>query len=339
MKHRLLAGLLPAIALTGCGTPPQRAEFTSGYPTYNCPATLEGQVTLQAEVRPLDLQATGLHQTSIATRGSLGRRLLVSVTPSGLRPNDRIVWSTLSVATFGGTLLGWDRFELATPDPGSQETSTVVSSPGQLKITRVAKGRRDLAGGQSVDLLIMPGGVAVDDTVVHFSALWTEDGAPLSSDRVATRLIPLRHPPGLDLVEATLDLSFVVRVAETGDEWVCASQARMTLVDREALRQPLWDLGLASKNAVRKERLALFDPTLGAVRLVFDNPASAHSFASWLRSTGATRVGEYPLSVFEQSGPSPARPFGPVGEDAMRNIRPLTTADIGAFKVGPAGEP
>ncbi|MDY6947923.1 MAG: hypothetical protein SXG53_19625 [Pseudomonadota bacterium] len=343
MKHHALLMLLPWIALAGCSSPlPRHAEFTSGYPTYDCPQALEGQVTLQAEVRPIELQTASLQQVAIATRGSLGRRLLVSVTPAGLRPQDRIVWSSLSVATFGGTLLGWERFELADPGQRSAQTTTVVVSPGQLKITRIAradKGRADLAGQQSIDLLIMPGGVAVDDTVVRFSALWADDGTPSSSDRVSPQLIPVRHPPGLDVVEATLELSFVVRVGATGDEWVCASHARVILVDRDSLRQPLWDLGLASANATRKERLALFDPTLGAVRMVFDSPAGAHSFASWLRATAATQVGSHPLSVFEQAGPWAARPFGPVGADVMRTLRPLTTADIAAIKVGPAGEP
>lgn len=336
MKHRLLSLLLVSVALSGCGTPPQRAQFTSGYPTYNCPERLEGQVTLQAEVRPVDLQTASFKQTSIATTGAVAKRLLISVTPVGLRPKDQIIWSALSVTTFGGTLLGWDRFE---PVTDRDELSTVVVSPGQLKITRIAKGRADLAGGRSIDLLVMPGGVVVDDTMVRFSALWAENGAPLAIDRVSPQLVPLRHPPGLDVVEATLELSFVVRLEDTGDEWVCASEARVTLVDRDSLRQPLWDLGLASVNTGRKERLALFDPRLGAVRLVFDDPASAHSFASWMRATGATQVGSYPLSVFEQGGPWAMRPFGPVGEEAMPTLRPVTTADIRKIAVGPAGEP
>jgi hypothetical protein len=294
-------------------------------------------------IRPITvrrLQTASLQQPSITTSGSLGRRLLVSVTPSGLRSKDRIVWSALSVATFGGTLLGWSRFEVDDPDKRTEQISTVVAAPGQLKITRIAKGRADLAGGHSIDLLIMPGGMAVDDTVVHFAALWADNGIPLVSDRVVPRFLPLRHPPGLDVVDGTLELSFVVRVGDTGDEWVCASQTRVTLVDRESLRQPLWDLGLASANAVRKERLALFDPALGAVRLVFDSPAGAHSFASWMRATGATQVGSYSLSVFEQTGPWAAqRPFGPITEDSMRTLRPLTAADVGRIKVGPAGEP
>ena len=339
MKHRLLILMLPLIGLAGCGTPPQRAQFTSGYPTYNCPESLEGQVTLQAEVRPIQLEAASLKQTSIATVGSIGRRLLVSVTPSGLRPQDRIVWSALSIGTFGGTLLGWDRYEILGRDDRAEETSSVAASPGQLKITRIAKGGADLAGAQSIDLLVMPGGVAVDDTVVNFSGLWSESGQPLPIDRVSLQLIPLRHPPGLDVVEATLELSYVVQLGDSADEWVCASQARVTLVDHDSLRQPLWDLGLASANAARKQRVALFDPAVGAVRLVFDNPASAHSFANWMRATGATRVGSYSLSVFDQAGPWSVRPFGPIGEDMMPTLRPVTTADLAKIKVGPAGDP
>jgi hypothetical protein len=175
--------------------------------------------------------------------------------------------------------------------------------------------------------------------MVRFSALWTESGKPLTVDRVSPQLIPLRHPPGLDVVEATLELSFVVRLEETGDEWVCGSEARVTLVDRDSLRQPLWDLGLASVNAARRERLALFDPALGAVRLVFDDPASAHSFANWMRATGATQVGSYSLSVFQQAGQWTTRPFSPIGEDALPTLRPVTTADLGKLSVGPAGEP
>lgn len=153
------------------------------------------------------------------------------------------------------------------------------------------------------------------------------------------QFVPLCHPPAFDVVEATLELTFIVRVAETADEWVCTSDARVTLVDRESLRQPIWDLGIVSANAVRTDRLALFDPTLGAVRLVFDNPANAHSFASWMRATGATRIGDYSLSIVQQPTPWRARPFGPVTEEAMQTLRPVTASELDVITLGPAGEP
>jgi hypothetical protein len=294
-------------------------------------------VTLQAEVRPAELRAADFHDPAITTSGSVGRRLLVSVTPSGLRPKDRIIWSTLSVATFGGTLLGWDRLNIGAPT--SDRLSNVGLSPGQVKITRIAKGRDDLSGSYSIDLLVMPGGVAVDDSIVHVPALWRDMQTPLQPDVISPQLVPVRHAPALDTVQANLELSFVVRVGDTRDEWVCAAEARATLVDVDSIRLPYWDLGLAAANSYRREWLAMTDPALGAVRLVFDDPANAHAFASWLRMTRSTRVGKHELAVFQQSGRLTGKPLGPIGEDLMKTLRPMTDRDIEKIVVGPAGEP
>lgn len=339
MRYRPLALLLPWLALAGCGTPQKRAEFTNGYPAYDCPETLEGQVMLQAEVRPIQIDGTLLQQPSIDTTGALARRLLIAVTPSGLRPRDRIIWSNLSITTFGGTLLGWQQFDTAISETGDVERTTVVSSPGQLKITHIAIGHHDLSGHQSIDLLVMPGGVAVDDTVVHFPALWADGGAPVAPNMATPQLMALRHPPALDVVEATLELSFVVRLADSGEEWVCNSQTRTLLVDQESLRQPLWDVGPAFNNSVRKERLALFDPAVGAVRLVFADPAKAHLFLTWVRATGATQIGDYSLTLIQPATGRGTRPFGPISDDVMATLRPVTPADRDMLNVGPAGDP
>jgi hypothetical protein len=113
----------------------------------------------------------------------------------------------------------------------------------------------------------------------------------------------------------------------------------VTLVDEDSLRLPYWDLGLAAANSSRKEWLAMTDPALGAVRLVFDDPANAHAFASWLRMTRSTRVGNHELAVFQQSGRLTGKPLGPIGEDLMKTLRPMTDRDIERIAVGPAGEP
>lgn len=339
MSQRFILLIAVSMALAGCAHPPHRAEFSGGYPAYDCPDDLSGQVTLQAEVRPIDMRAADFHDPAIATSGSVGRRLLVSITPSGLQPDDRIIWSTLNVATYGGTLLGWDKLNIGAATSGRDQLSNVGLSPGQLKITRIAKRRTDLTGNYSVDLLVMPGGVAVDDSIVHVPALWEGSGAPLHAEVISPQLVPVRHAPGLDVVQANLELSYVVRMGDTGDEWVCAAESRVTLVDHDSLRLPFWDLGLASTNSARNEWLAMTDPALGAVRLVFDDPARAHSFASWLRMTRATRVGHRRLAVFQQPGRVAGRPFGPVGEDMIKTLRPITQQDIDRIAVGPAGEP
>jgi hypothetical protein len=348
--------LLASLALTACAPAPRRPEFSGGYPIYDCPDRLNGQVKLHAEVRPVELSAATLPQPSIATIGSLGRRLLVSTTPSGLGPGDRIVWSTLTVASFGGTFLGWDRLRTNSRLDGPwlldtqidkqttatrkrvDELSSVTFSPGQLKVARSARGNEDLAGVVSIDVQVMPGGTVVDDAVVNIPQLWRPDGAPLAAEELAPQLLPIRHPPGLDVVQATIELSFIVR-ERSGEEWSCSAEERTTLVDHASLRQPFWDLGLAAPNSSRREWLALFDPAFGAFRLVFDNPANAHALASWIRATRSTQVGKYSLTAFRQPAQRGGRPLGPTSEEVMQTLRPVTVEDLKAVAVGPAGEP
>ena len=236
----------------------------------------------------------------VADAGALGRRLVVSVTPAGLRAGDRIVWSALTIDSYGGTFRAWDKLQQPQRDQGD-EVATVALAPGQLRITRAARGNKDLAGMYSIDVLLMPGGVAVDDTVVRIPRLWHEDGSPVPPREVTAQLLPVRHPPGLDTVEANFTLDFVVRLGQGGDEWTCSAEVRKTLLDQDAVRQPFWDLGVASANSARREWLALFDPALGGVRLVFESPAAAKSFADWMRATRATQVGKYAVRAFGQS--------------------------------------
>jgi hypothetical protein len=329
-----------AVVLSACVAPPHRPEFSAGYPVHDCPDSLEGQVQLRAEVRPTELPVAAFHQNSIVTTGSLARRLLVSVVPAGLSSEDRIVWSTLSVDSFGGTFLGWDRLQTDSGPPQHQsEIATVALSPGQLKITRVAQRKNNLAGMQSIDMLVMPGGVVVDDTVVRIPNLWQQNGTPTPAAVVTPQLVPVRHPPALDIVESTLHLDFVVRVGKTREEWSCSADTRATLVDQDSLRQPFWDVGLASSNSARREWLAVFTPERGGIRLTFESPTGAHAFADWLRATGSTQLGPYTLRAFRQTSHRGSRPFGSLNEEALQTLRPLAAEDIRALTVGPVGEP
>jgi hypothetical protein len=340
MRLALLVLALAAVVVSACMAPPHRPEFSAGYPVHDCPDALEGQVQVRAEVRPTELGAANLHKNSISTVGSVGRRLLISLIPAGLSTEDRIVWSALSIESYGGTFLGWDGLltEFGPPQKRS-EIATVALSPGQLKITRIAQGKTNLAGMHSIDVLVMPGGVVVDDTVVRIPNLWQANGTATPAATLTPQFIPVRHPPGLDIVEATLQFDFVVRIGKTREEWSCSADTRVTLVDQDSLRQPFWDLGLAPPNSARREWLAVFAPDRGGVRLTFESPAIAQAVADWLRSTRSTQLGPYELRVFRQAHLRSGRPFGSLTDEAMQTLRPLAAEDLRALTVGPVGEP
>jgi hypothetical protein len=159
------------------------------------------------------------------------------------------------------------------------------------------------------------------------------------ANALAPQFVPVRHPPALDIVEATLQLDFVVQIGKTRDEWTCSAETRVTLVDQDSLRQPFWDVGLAMPNSVRREWLAVFAPDRGGVRLAFESPASAHAFVDWLRVTHSTQLGSYELRVFKPANRRSGRPFGSLTEEAMQTFRPLASEDLRALAVGPVGEP
>lgn len=346
MEFRASVMAATATLLCGCAAEPtRRPEFSGGYPVYDCPEQLEGQVRLSADVYPLARPSPG-RDYSLPTVGEVGRRLVIGVDPAGLDRRDRIVWSSLAVSSYGGTFTQWSRLQTdhVVIDPmqeskagSSAEVTTVKGAPGQIRITRSARSATDLAGTHTLDVTVMPGGVVIDDTVLAGMQLWKPDGTPLSPADARFNLSPVRHPPGLDVVQASLQLDYVVRVGASGEEWACSAEARVTLVDRDALRQAFWDLGLAWKNASRRESLALYSAELGAVRLTFDSPAAANSFANWLQVTQATEVGGYAIGAFTQDLKA-GRPFGPVDAEAMRTYRPLRPEDFAVIKVRAVGE-
>lgn len=346
---RLAATMTLGMFVCGCATQPsRRPEFSAGYPVYDCPSPLENQVRLSADVRPLQAPpAVGSY--SVPTVGGMGRTLLIGLDPAGLDRRDRIVWSSVSIASLGGTFANWSRVatDHTVIEPGAQDSKadgtkevvTVRGAAGGIRITRVARGETDLAGTHAIDLVVMPGGVVIDDTVLGDMRLWESGGAPLSPAAAQLELSTVRHPPGLDIVQATLQLDFIVRVGASGEEWACSAETRVTLVDQDAVRQSFWDLGLAAKNAVRGERLALFNEKVGAIRMTFDSPGAAHSFANWLQVTQASEVGGYAIGVFMPKDMRPSRPYGPVDAEAMQTYRPLASKELASIKVGPVGEP
>lgn len=150
---------------------------------------------MSTEVFPLPISGAP-REYAVPTAGAVGRRVAFGLDPAGLARDDRIVWSSANLQSYGGTFVSWSsvRTQNLVFDPiaagsgavtsgqkaqSTAEVVTVTSSPGQIKLTRIARGKTDLAGTHSIDVAIMPGGAVVNDTILTSLHLWKEDGSAL----------------------------------------------------------------------------------------------------------------------------------------------------------------
>ena len=339
----------------GCASPAHRVEFSGVTPMQDCPEKFRQSLVVSAQSLPIAVPAAVVEAGSEQTEGRFARRIVISTGVGGALRAARVTWMSVSIATFGGTFLGW--MSLQTPftvvdavtpaaagplSPGAKtdaaEAAAVSFAPGAIKLIRSARPGRDLAGTVALDILVMPGGVEVDDTVLRVKSLWTKQGSAIPPSDVEFELVHSRHPPGYDTVEAGIDVEAVVQFGKEGDEWSCAAEGRVTIVDQESIRQPLWDIGIASSNGRRSRWLALSDPAAGIIRLVFDSPAAAKSFVSWIQTARPAQLGRYSLAVFEPTMSRTRRSFAPIDTSAMQTLRSLTPADFAALKIGALGE-
>jgi len=347
MGRALLLGVACMCLASACAQRPRRTVPEDPRAIAECPA--EPGVSLTAVVLPIKIPPSLLTKYPGEVGERQARRLLVSFAPDSLARGDSVLWTQLSVRTFGGTLDGWWRLDSGKlridatgsrrPPRASPEQANIGFGPGFFDVTRSAAYGTDLASSLSVDLLLRPGGIAIDESLVRVRDLWNAKGKPAEPDAVRVELEPIRHVPGFDAIEAEIKLEYVL--ARSGGSGQCRglTQQRVALVTREAVRPPLWDLGVSSINSGRARWLALSDPTYGVFRAIFDSPAAASSFANWIRVTRSERVGAYRIGLVQQYGRQPMRPLVPVDRGAPETFQPLSANDASGLRTGPLGEP
>ncbi len=345
--------------LCGCAQQPVHVAADHFDAVTACADDATTTIAASASVLPIGIPPELASKGTLQTTGTVARRLTLAFAPGSLKPGESFLWSRAFVRTLGGTVEGWTRLqsdgvliEVAAPAPAqshstrnatekhaAREQAAVESGPGYITVDRASPTGARISNTLSVDLLILPGGIPIDEPVVHVSELWSADGKPLPPSALRFELVPTHHAPGYDVVEADVKLDFVL--SRDRDGLVCkgSAQARTTIVDRDAVRAPFWDLGVSSLNAPRSQWLALSDPASGIFRAVFDSPATATSFANWIRATGSAQAGPYQLGLFQQDGRKPLRPLAPVDRGALDTFRVLTREDIQALRTGPLGEP
>jgi hypothetical protein len=141
-----------------------------------------------------------------------------------------------------------------------------------------------------------------------------------------------------DAVNAQTTLHFVAQLGHADPLCRATVETSVQLVNREAARPPLWDLGTSYKDGVRKRWLAFYDPQTGPVRAIFTDPIAARGFAQWAQQTGATHVGRYQLGTFESEDPDSAIATVPTDRAIMGSYRAITAEERNLLKVGPLAE-
>ncbi len=290
----------------------------------------------------------------MASLGTVARRVVLSAEPENLAPGVRMTWSRLSIRTFGGTFAGATRVvtDFSSLEPSSstrpfavrkrgdrQELLSLELSPGEIIVTRAALHRASLFGSVVLDLAMTPGGVPVDETIVHIPKLWNAAREAVAPSDVDVELIPVRHPPGIDGVDGMFTLEYSLQQKRGHPEWRCKTDATATLISKQDAQPPLWDLGVSELNEARTAWLALYDDRLGPVRAIFDSPQAAAAFANWGRATRATRVGRFSIGLFTATPDVPLRPTVPVDSTIAKTLRPITPEDWDTVRAGRLGEP
>jgi hypothetical protein len=221
----------------------------------------------------------------------------------------------------GGTFEGW------AAAVGKDRAVEVL--PGRLTITPFLGTSTLTAQTLTLDVLINPGGAPVDEVALTTSPMWTADRRPIAPEAIAVTLVPIRHFTVYDEVTAIARLQY----------GACTVEERFVLADRDAVRPPLWDIGIALRGDSRSSWLALYDSVTGPVRVIFTNPAVAAGFSTWLRQTGARRLGKYELGVIHPVESDNDEPTARFEHFLMGSFQPISADELSVLRVGPLGEP
>jgi hypothetical protein len=350
--------LLLTLALIGC-RPITPERITAGEPgAETCPPEIQEQVKLAAAAAAITIPP-GLSRAESFSNAVAGRRVVISLSPGAAAAGLHLVSNAITITTFGGTLEGMadvnenagavakgrhDRPRFTQHDgPGITQISdarAIEVSSGRLRITPFVIGTTLRPQTVSLDLLVTPGGSPLDEMVVVTEAMWDPQLRPLSPDRVAIFLAPLRHFTMYDQVEAALSLDFAAsRPRAARQQWSCSAQSRFTLVDRNATAPNLWDLRRSAEYGRSEWWLALSSAKAGPFRAIFTSPADASGFATWLRQTHALHVGAYDVGVFRPEYSRDARRTVPASHSVADTYRTVSTDDLDALIVGRLGEP
>jgi hypothetical protein len=332
--------LVSACAMAGCRStqdvsrePPEAADWT-------CPPEVDQQIHLRTSVVPRPLSPDMMiSEGSIAVHHALARRVLVSIEPTPEIAGSKLLSSSLSIAVFGGTLRSWID---GSGSPARTEPRAIEIDRSTYHVNPFLTERSVGPQSRSVDLVVMPGGEPLDSLQVSVGSLWNADHSPVKPEAVGLTVEPIRYPTTYSRVDANVTVEIVGLPAgshRTG--WKCSVERRATLVDREAVRPPSWDIGMPDPEGGRRKRWLVFNSNAsGPFRVIFASPRVADNFLAWLRKVQVAHLGQYDLGVFRPVRPADAEDlFISRDRDIMASFESLALKDLANLQVGPLDEP
>jgi hypothetical protein len=321
-----VGGVLTVLVAAGCQT--QRAPLVEDTESLEaCAPELQDSIALRVSAAPRNVPAElRVNETPDKRYALVAHRFLVSIVPKAPALGTRILDSTLTITPYGGTFVEWGRLD------GSTAALDVV--PGRFRVTPFLMSGALRAQTHELDMVVQAGGAPVDQAAITTGDLWDAAHRPLSPDAVRISLVPIRHFTAYDIVEAKAAVEFIAQRSRSEPARKCAIETRMTLVDEDAARPPLWDLATARPGGTRKLWLALFDSKAGPVRTIFTDPIAARGFAEWIRQTDATRVSRYQLGVFEPESLEDEPRVVPTDRAIMDSFRPASPEELTSLTVG-----
>ncbi len=349
---KLALSMVLAALVTACATP--TAIVHDKEADIPCPEWTSGQLGLTVSVAPIAVPpALTVGEGAVPGYGIQARRISIAVKPPQEASGVRLSASTLSIYIFGGIFRGW-----ATPDGQfgdssigskaavSKPQSRIVSSnqaleaiPGRVSVTPFLSGKRLHAQTQAIDIAILPGGVAVDQPVVSATSFWDKDQRPIAPAQLEVKLSPLRLSSVYRTVEAKINLDYEISNNSGSERFSCTATRREVLVDRDAIRPALWDVGVPTQFGARKQWLALYSPATGAIRAVFTTLEAANAFTRWVQQVSAVTAGGYSLGLFTPADRNEEEPILPADASIMETFHPVTAEDLVHLRVGEIDKP
>ena len=341
LRIKVALTIVLAALVTACATPTATVPEKEADPS--CPEWTSGQLGLTVSLAPIAVPpALTVSEGAVPGYGIQARRITIAVKPPQAASSMRLSASTLSIYIFGGIFRGW-----ATPDGQFADAqSKIVSStqaleaiPGRVSVAPFLSGKKLHAQTQSIDIAILPGGVAVDQPVVSAISFWDKDERPIAPAQLDVKLSPLRLSSVYRTVEAKVKLDYEISNSSGSERFSCSATRQAVLVDRDAIRPALWDVGVPTQYGARKTWLALYSPATGPVRAVFTTLEAAIAFTRWAQQVSAVTAGNYRLGLFTPADRNEEEPVLPADASIMETFHPITAEELVNLRVGEIDKP